>query len=258
MYIYIYLYILMYFYIFIYIRCKSPVHLQLEHLSLTLTSCDSPMILSVQWSAAAPCGRGASWHRENRRRSPGLRDLLQRRREVGRKGRLILAFKIKASDYYSSSHPQHQPEILVAQRDGRLSAAAGVRRGVGALQGRVQKRRRADPGARGPPQRARGPPRRRRSLRVRGDEETATRRDGVSSARRLAVTLDVHQDDEYVVYGADQVKLRYAVRFSVKGDRLTDFRPAAHASEEAPPPSDRGERRSRGSWNTCCTNSRRE
>lgn len=33
------------------------------------------------------------------------------------------------------------------------------------------------------------------------------------------------QDDEYVVYSPDQVKLKYVVQFSVEGDKVTEFSP---------------------------------
>uniref|UniRef100_A0A3B3ZW43 Poly [ADP-ribose] polymerase n=1 Tax=Periophthalmus magnuspinnatus TaxID=409849 RepID=A0A3B3ZW43_9GOBI len=39
-------------------------------------------------------------------------------------------------------------------------------------------------------------------------------------------------DDEYVVYSADQVKLKYVVRFSMEGDELKNFTPEIDVSEE--------------------------
>ncbi|KAF6733009.1 Poly [ADP-ribose] polymerase 4 [Oryzias melastigma] len=38
------------------------------------------------------------------------------------------------------------------------------------------------------------------------------------------------EDDEYVVYSPDQVKLKYVVRFSVDGEQLKEFRPAVDTS----------------------------
>lgn len=50
------------------------------------------------------------------------------------------------------------------------------------------------------------------------------------------------QDDEYVVYSPDQVKLKYVVQFSIKGDQLKEFSPAVNTSAEpALPSSDQGE-----------------
>lgn len=44
------------------------------------------------------------------------------------------------------------------------------------------------------------------------------------------------QDDEYVVYSPDQVKLKYVVQFSVEGDKVTEFSPII-PSENAKLPS---------------------
>ncbi|KAM9343986.1 LOW QUALITY PROTEIN: protein mono-ADP-ribosyltransferase PARP4 [Pholidichthys leucotaenia] len=50
------------------------------------------------------------------------------------------------------------------------------------------------------------------------------------------------QDDEYVVYSPDQVRLKYVVQFSLLGDKPTDFRPAVDVSAEPTlPPSDRAD-----------------
>lgn len=38
------------------------------------------------------------------------------------------------------------------------------------------------------------------------------------------------QDDEYVVYSPDQVKLKYVVQFSVEGDQLKEFNPDVNTS----------------------------
>lgn len=47
----------------------------------------------------------------------------------------------------------------------------------------------------------------------------------------------VLQDDEYVVYSPDQVKLKYVVQFSVGGDELKEFSPSINTSAELCPPS---------------------
>lgn len=50
------------------------------------------------------------------------------------------------------------------------------------------------------------------------------------------------QDDEYVVYSPDQVKLKYVVQFSISGDQLQEFRPSINTSDEPSLPScDQGE-----------------
>lgn len=50
------------------------------------------------------------------------------------------------------------------------------------------------------------------------------------------------QDDEYVVYSPDQVKLKYVVQFSIEGDQLKEFSPAVSTSAEPSlPSSDQGE-----------------
>ncbi|AWP13565.1 putative poly [Scophthalmus maximus] len=47
------------------------------------------------------------------------------------------------------------------------------------------------------------------------------------------------EDDEYVVYGPDQVKLKYVVQFSMEGEELREFSPAVDTSAEpGRPPSD--------------------
>lgn len=45
------------------------------------------------------------------------------------------------------------------------------------------------------------------------------------------------QDDEYVVYSPDQVKLKYVVQFSVEGEQLKEFSPAINTSAELGVPS---------------------
>lgn len=50
------------------------------------------------------------------------------------------------------------------------------------------------------------------------------------------------QDDEYVVYSPDQVKLKYVVQFSIDGDQLKPFNPAIDTSAESYlPPADPSE-----------------
>ncbi|XP_068429034.1 protein mono-ADP-ribosyltransferase PARP4 [Clinocottus analis] len=63
----------------------------------------------------------------------------------------------------------------------------------------------------------------------------------VHGVRRTASAHSEFEDDEYVVYAADQVKLKYVVQFSVDGERVKEFSPAVDTSEEAPPTSDRGQ-----------------
>ncbi|KAM6955132.1 protein mono-ADP-ribosyltransferase PARP4 [Lycodopsis pacificus] len=59
--------------------------------------------------------------------------------------------------------------------------------------------------------------------------------------RRTRNTPSEFEDDEYVVYSPDQVKLKYVVQFSIEGDRLKEFSPAVDTSAQpAPPPSDQG------------------
>lgn len=40
------------------------------------------------------------------------------------------------------------------------------------------------------------------------------------------------QDDEYVVYSPDQVRLKYVVQFCMEGDQLKDFSPTISTSAE--------------------------
>lgn len=50
------------------------------------------------------------------------------------------------------------------------------------------------------------------------------------------------QDDEYVVYSPDQVKLKYVVQFNIEGDQPREFSPVIITSPEpCPPSSDQGE-----------------
>ncbi|XP_061580075.1 protein mono-ADP-ribosyltransferase PARP4 isoform X2 [Cololabis saira] len=55
----------------------------------------------------------------------------------------------------------------------------------------------------------------------------------VHGVRRTHNTPSDFEDDEYVVYSPDQVKLKYVVQFNVEGDELKDFSPAVNTS--APP-----------------------
>lgn len=59
---------------------------------------------------------------------------------------------------------------------------------------------------------------------------------------RCGHTSPLLQDDEYVVYSPDQVRLRYVVRFSMEGDQLREFSPAVSTSAEPLlPPAVQGE-----------------
>lgn len=50
------------------------------------------------------------------------------------------------------------------------------------------------------------------------------------------------QDDEFVVFSPEQVRLKYVVRFSVKGDQLKDFSPdVSTLDERLPSPAVHGE-----------------
>ncbi|XP_040003872.1 protein mono-ADP-ribosyltransferase PARP4 isoform X2 [Xiphias gladius] len=54
----------------------------------------------------------------------------------------------------------------------------------------------------------------------------------VHGVRRTPNTPSEFEDDEYVVYSPDQVKLKYVVQFSIEGDQLKEFSPAVNASAE--------------------------
>ncbi|XP_063353193.1 protein mono-ADP-ribosyltransferase PARP4 isoform X2 [Pelmatolapia mariae] len=56
--------------------------------------------------------------------------------------------------------------------------------------------------------------------------------DSVRGVRRAPNTPSEFEDDEYVVYSPDQVKLKYVVQFSIQGDQLKDFTPAMNMSAE--------------------------
>uniref|UniRef100_A0A3P8PBF0 Poly [ADP-ribose] polymerase n=1 Tax=Astatotilapia calliptera TaxID=8154 RepID=A0A3P8PBF0_ASTCA len=56
--------------------------------------------------------------------------------------------------------------------------------------------------------------------------------DSVRGVRRAPNTPSEFEDDEYVVYSPDQVKLKYVVQFSIQGDQLKAFTPAVDMSPE--------------------------
>uniref|UniRef100_A0A3Q1JHS3 Poly [ADP-ribose] polymerase n=1 Tax=Anabas testudineus TaxID=64144 RepID=A0A3Q1JHS3_ANATE len=59
----------------------------------------------------------------------------------------------------------------------------------------------------------------------------------VHGVRCTANVRSEFQDDEYVVYSPDQIKLKYVVQFSVDGDQLKEFSPAISTSAEVCLPS---------------------
>ncbi|XP_078118660.1 protein mono-ADP-ribosyltransferase PARP4 isoform X2 [Sander vitreus] len=59
----------------------------------------------------------------------------------------------------------------------------------------------------------------------------------VHGVRRDPNTPSEFEDDEYVVYSPDQVKLKYVVQFSVEGEQLKEFSPAINTSAELGVPS---------------------
>ncbi|XP_060944071.1 protein mono-ADP-ribosyltransferase PARP4 isoform X2 [Limanda limanda] len=65
--------------------------------------------------------------------------------------------------------------------------------------------------------------------------------EGHHSVHGVRCTPNTHsefEDDEYVVYSPDQVKLKYVVQFSIEGEELREFSPAVDTSAEpCPPPS---------------------
>ncbi|XP_041857533.1 protein mono-ADP-ribosyltransferase PARP4-like isoform X2 [Melanotaenia boesemani] len=61
---------------------------------------------------------------------------------------------------------------------------------------------------------------------------------------RGSQTTTEFEDDEYVVYSPDQVRLRYVVRFCVDGDQLKEFSPTVDVLSEPSPPSSHQELRS--------------
>ncbi|XP_053184264.1 protein mono-ADP-ribosyltransferase PARP4 [Scomber japonicus] len=61
--------------------------------------------------------------------------------------------------------------------------------------------------------------------------------ESVHGVRRTQYTQSEFEDDEYVVYSPDQVKLKYVVQFSISGDQLQEFRPSINTSDEPSLPS---------------------
>ncbi|XP_059198459.1 protein mono-ADP-ribosyltransferase PARP4 isoform X2 [Centropristis striata] len=60
--------------------------------------------------------------------------------------------------------------------------------------------------------------------------------EGHDSVHGVRCTRNIHsafEDDEYVVYSPDQVKLKYVVQFAIKGDQLKEFSPAVNTSAES-------------------------
>lgn len=63
----------------------------------------------------------------------------------------------------------------------------------------------------------------------------------VHGVRRAQNPESDFEDDEFVVYSPDQVKIKYVVQFSVEGDHLKDFHPAVDTSAEpGQPDTDQG------------------
>ncbi|XP_073710917.1 protein mono-ADP-ribosyltransferase PARP4-like [Misgurnus anguillicaudatus] len=54
----------------------------------------------------------------------------------------------------------------------------------------------------------------------------------VHGVRRTPKTTSEFQDDEYVVYNTDQIKLKYVVQYTLEEDQLTEFHPQIDTSEE--------------------------
>ncbi|XP_078796331.1 protein mono-ADP-ribosyltransferase PARP4 isoform X5 [Oryzias latipes] len=52
----------------------------------------------------------------------------------------------------------------------------------------------------------------------------------VHGIRRTQISQSDFEDDEFVVYSPDQVKLKYVVRYSVDGEQLKEFRPTVDTS----------------------------
>ncbi|KAM4558851.1 protein mono-ADP-ribosyltransferase PARP4 isoform 2-T2 [Odontesthes bonariensis] len=59
----------------------------------------------------------------------------------------------------------------------------------------------------------------------------------VHGVRHTKKTPSEFEDDEYVVYSPDQVKLKYVVQFLAEGEQLKDFSPEINTSAELPQPS---------------------
>ncbi|KAM4608690.1 protein mono-ADP-ribosyltransferase PARP4 [Polymixia lowei] len=58
----------------------------------------------------------------------------------------------------------------------------------------------------------------------------------VHGVRHTPTAHSEFQDDEFVVYRPEQVKLKYVVQFSVEDDQLKDFHPSIDTSSELPKP----------------------
>ncbi|KAM9850760.1 protein mono-ADP-ribosyltransferase PARP4 isoform 2-T2 [Aulostomus maculatus] len=56
--------------------------------------------------------------------------------------------------------------------------------------------------------------------------------DSVHAVRQTPSTHSEFEDDEFVVYSPDQVKLKYVVQFIRNGDQLTEFKPSIDTSAE--------------------------
>ncbi|XP_065105072.1 protein mono-ADP-ribosyltransferase PARP4-like isoform X2 [Paramisgurnus dabryanus] len=61
----------------------------------------------------------------------------------------------------------------------------------------------------------------------------------VHGVRRTPKTTSEFQDDEYVVYNTDQIKLKYVVQYTLEEDQLTEFHPQINTSEELTQPTER-------------------
>ncbi|XP_065105074.1 protein mono-ADP-ribosyltransferase PARP4-like [Paramisgurnus dabryanus] len=61
----------------------------------------------------------------------------------------------------------------------------------------------------------------------------------VHGVRRTPKTTSEFQDDEYVVYNTDQIKLKYVVQYTLEEDQLTEFHPQINTSEELAQPTER-------------------
>ncbi|XP_045909406.1 protein mono-ADP-ribosyltransferase PARP4 isoform X3 [Micropterus dolomieu] len=59
----------------------------------------------------------------------------------------------------------------------------------------------------------------------------------VHGVRSTHKTHSEFEDDEYVVYSPEQVKLKYVVQFSIEGDQIKEFSPAINTSAEPSLPS---------------------
>nr|XP_055072059.1 protein mono-ADP-ribosyltransferase PARP4-like isoform X2 [Misgurnus anguillicaudatus] len=60
----------------------------------------------------------------------------------------------------------------------------------------------------------------------------------VHGVRQTPKTTSEFQDDEYVVYNTDQIKLKYVVQYTLEEDQLTEFHPQIDTSEELAQPTE--------------------